>query len=211
MCPSVCAVDVHPSVCQSQVCLHDNLWTIQARITKFGPKEQLTLTFKVKFILKIQIYSHFGFVWTITHHPFKLGSPNLDQRCILAVLRSLSILGLIYIDLQSHFQFWKLFFLPNLFICTVLVRASLVIDQIGFGFWLNIRFAVTCQWTLWSIIHLAIDLIISKDRYCLWITAVPWSKFVYILIASLMVWYLVQHDFNNSKICEPNLQGKMWD
>ena len=49
------------SVCQLWACLHDNMWTIQARITKFGPKVQtpvnipsvlggwLTLILKSKF------------------------------------------------------------------------------------------------------------------------------------------------------------------
>ena len=32
---------------------------------------------------------HFELVCTITHHLFKLGSPNLDQRCKIAWLRSL--------------------------------------------------------------------------------------------------------------------------
>ena len=31
------------------------------------------------------------------------GFPNLDQKCILALLRSLLILGLIDLDLQFHF------------------------------------------------------------------------------------------------------------
>ena len=31
------------SVCQSQVCLHDNLWPVLARITKFEPEMQNTL------------------------------------------------------------------------------------------------------------------------------------------------------------------------
>ena len=57
------------SVCQSLACPRDNLGPVQARITKFGPKMQktlvkvpivlegqLTMTFKVKFNLKVQIY-----------------------------------------------------------------------------------------------------------------------------------------------------------
>ena len=40
------------------------------------------------------------FVRTITHYPFKLGSPNLDHRCKRPWLRSLLFLGLIDLDLQ---------------------------------------------------------------------------------------------------------------
>ena len=41
----------------------------------------LTMTFKVKFNFKVKIYPIFELVRAITHHPFKLGQPNLDQRC----------------------------------------------------------------------------------------------------------------------------------
>ena len=54
---------------------------------------------------------------TITHRPFKLGSPNLDQRCKILWLRSLLFCGAIDLDLQgqtwlkkSNFQvspYWK--------------------------------------------------------------------------------------------------------
>ena len=52
------------SVCQSLTCPHDNSGPVQAVITKFVPKMQnaycfvdwSTLTFKVKFNLKVQIY-----------------------------------------------------------------------------------------------------------------------------------------------------------
>ena len=40
-----------------------------------------TLTFKVKFNLKVKIYPILSLSATITHHPFKLGPPNLAQRC----------------------------------------------------------------------------------------------------------------------------------
>ena len=54
-----------------------------------GGGGQLTMTSKVKFNLKVRIYPYFEIVRTITHHPFKLGSPNLNQRCKIARLRSL--------------------------------------------------------------------------------------------------------------------------
>ena len=46
---------------------------------------------------------HFEFVHAITHHQFKLQFPNLEQKFILALFRSLPILGLIEIDLQFSF------------------------------------------------------------------------------------------------------------
>ena len=55
--------------------------------------------------LERQILPHFELVHTITHQPFKLESPNLDRKCILALLRSLLILDLIGFDLRFHFQY----------------------------------------------------------------------------------------------------------
>ena len=47
-------------------------------------------------------------VCAITHHPFKLGSPNLDHSCKRPWLRSLLFWGVIDLDLQSqklpHFE-----------------------------------------------------------------------------------------------------------
>ena len=73
---SVC---VCHSVCQSLAFPHDNLGPIQARITKFGPKLQYNLVkipipllsdqpwpsaFKIKFNLKVQIYTILSFSTT---------------------------------------------------------------------------------------------------------------------------------------------------
>ena len=60
--------------------------------------------------LESQILPHFELVHTITHQPFKLESPHLDGKCILALSRSLLILDLIGFDLHFHFQSWNLFF-----------------------------------------------------------------------------------------------------
>ena len=60
--------------------------------------------------LESQILPHFELVHTITYQPFKLESPNLDRKCILALSRSLLILELIGFDLHFHFQSWNLFF-----------------------------------------------------------------------------------------------------
>ena len=83
------------SVCQSRACPLDNSWPIQARITTFGPNVQNTLVKVIvlrgngpwhsrsNITLKIKIYQIliFKFFCAITRHPFKLGSPNLDQSC----------------------------------------------------------------------------------------------------------------------------------
>ena len=43
-------------------------------------------------------------VRAITHHPFQLGSPNLDQRCKRPWLRSLLFCGTIDYDLQGQIE-----------------------------------------------------------------------------------------------------------
>ena len=53
--------------------------------------------------LRSQNLPHFELVHAITHHQLKLQFPNLEQKCILALFRSLPILGLIEIDLQFNF------------------------------------------------------------------------------------------------------------
>ena len=63
----------------------------------------LTLTFKVKFNFKVKIFHHFEFVHAMTHHQLNLQFPNLEQKCILVLFRSLPILRLIEIDLQFNF------------------------------------------------------------------------------------------------------------
>ena len=53
--------------------------------------------------LQSQNLPHFDFVHVITHHQLKLQFPNLKQKCILALFRSLPTLGLIVIDVQFNF------------------------------------------------------------------------------------------------------------
>ena len=53
--------------------------------------------------LQSQNLPHFELVHAITNHQLKLQFPNLEQKCILALFRSLLILGLIDIDLQFNF------------------------------------------------------------------------------------------------------------
>ena len=45
---------------------------------------------------------HSELVHAITHHQLRLQFPNLEQKCILALFKSLPILGLIEIDLQFN-------------------------------------------------------------------------------------------------------------
>ena len=53
--------------------------------------------------LQNQNLPYFELVLAINHHQLKLQFPNLEQKCILALFRSLPILGLIEIDLQFNF------------------------------------------------------------------------------------------------------------
>ena len=48
------------------------------------------------------VCSNHELVRTITHRPFKLGSPNLDQRCKTPWFGSLLFLGMIDLDLQGQ-------------------------------------------------------------------------------------------------------------
>ena len=93
VCLFVCVcVSVCQSVCPSLACPCHNSRPVSVRITRFGPRVQNNLVrycfvewsiliLKVKFKVQVQIYHIFEFVHTITHHPFKLWSPNWDQRC----------------------------------------------------------------------------------------------------------------------------------
>ena len=130
--------------------------------------------------LESQILPHFEPIRTLNHQPFKLESPQLDRKCTLALLRSLLILDLIGFDLHFHFQYWNLFFyqiaLRSFCIIfsetrrlQILVRPSQATDRISLGFWLNISFVVNYRGAFRPIV----DLLISEDRYFLWITAVP--------------------------------------
>ena len=65
----------------------------------------IDLDFQGQIELQSQNLPHFELVHAITHHQLKLQFPNLEQKCILALFRSLPILGLIEIDLQKKIQF----------------------------------------------------------------------------------------------------------
>ena len=53
--------------------------------------------------LQSQNLPHCELVHAINHHQLKLQFPNLEQKCILVLSRSLPILGFIDIDLQFNF------------------------------------------------------------------------------------------------------------
>ena len=104
----------------------NNSGPVRATITKCGPRMQKSLV-KVPIVwgggidhdlqgqieLKSQDLSHFELVRTITHYPFQLGSPNLDQRRKIAWLRSLSFWIAIDLDLQGQIRFKKSIFLVS--------------------------------------------------------------------------------------------------
>ena len=111
---------VHPSVRQSvrhQVCLSDNSSPVQARITKFRPSVKNTLVkipivlwgdwpdFQGQIWLQYQNLPNFKLVRAITHLPFKLKPPNLDQRWKITWLRSLLLGELIELTCQILTQF----------------------------------------------------------------------------------------------------------
>ena len=93
-------LSVSPSV-HHKVCLCNNAWRVKARITKFGPEVQNNLV-KISVVLRggqpspsrsnltSNLYPILSLklVCMITHHPFKLETPNLDQRCKTACQRS---------------------------------------------------------------------------------------------------------------------------
>ena len=88
-------MSVCPSVCLS-VCLS---------VTPFYPRP--VLAFGYCRCLRLSVRPSVSpsitkFVRAITHHPFELGSPNLDHRCKRPWLRSLLFLGVIDPDLQGQ-------------------------------------------------------------------------------------------------------------
>ena len=111
VCVCVC-LSVCPYVCQSLACPRDNSGPVQARIAKFGPKMQKTLV-KVPIVLgdnwpwpsrsNLTSNSKLTPFWACPNHYSPLWFPNLDNKCILALLRSLLIQGLIDLELHPHF------------------------------------------------------------------------------------------------------------
>ena len=52
----------------------------------------------------VRVCGNHVLVRAITHHPFKLGSPNLDKRCKRPWLRALLFCGTIDCDVQGHIE-----------------------------------------------------------------------------------------------------------
>ena len=77
-------------------------------------------------------------VCTITHHPFKLGSPNLDDKCITHWLRFPSFLGAIDVNLQGQIELHKSKFTP-FWACPwhLFLRVQLTIFEHWFRQWLG--------------------------------------------------------------------------
>ena len=96
--PGIVIAWVRPFV-HHQVCSCDNSSPVQARLTKFGPKMQncfvgvIDHDLQGQILLKSKNLPHFELVPIILHHPFQLGSPNLEQRCKIHCLRSLLFVG----------------------------------------------------------------------------------------------------------------------
>ena len=71
------------------------------RALLFGAAIDLDLQGHIE--LKSQNLPHFELVRSISHHQLKSVFPNFGQKCILALLRSLLILGWIDLDVLFHF------------------------------------------------------------------------------------------------------------
>ena len=76
-CPRLClSICSYATVCQAWACPCDNLWPVQAKITKYGKQfgqdpnsfRGLTFTFKVKFNLKVKIS---GFTTRVNTQPIQ--------------------------------------------------------------------------------------------------------------------------------------------
>ena len=66
-----------------------------------GGEGVIDLYLQGQIYLQSQNLPRFELVREITHHPFKLGPPNLDQRCKTPWLRSLLFWGLIELDMSN--------------------------------------------------------------------------------------------------------------
>ena len=74
--------------------------------------------------LQSQNLPHFEFVRVITHHPFKLGSPNLNQSCKIPWLRSMLFWGLIELDLSNLTIFKNPVYLHHFCVFEIFVRPA---------------------------------------------------------------------------------------
>ena len=72
--------------------------------TSFGLRV-LSSPASVGMCVRVCVCINHELVRLITHRSFKLGSPNLDQRCKTSWFRSLLFLGMIDLDLQGQIKF----------------------------------------------------------------------------------------------------------
>ena len=118
LCGSVC-----PCVCVN----HELVRTITHRSFKLGSPHldqrcktpcvrsllflgMIDLDLQGQIKLKCQSLLHFELVRNITHQPFLLESPNLDQNASQHCLDPYKFWIWLVFDLHSHFQSWNLFF-----------------------------------------------------------------------------------------------------
>ena len=74
--------------------------------------------------LQSQNLPHFELVRPITHHPFKLGPPNLDQMFKIPRLRSLLFWGLIELDMSNLTYFQNPVYLHRFCVFEIFVRLA---------------------------------------------------------------------------------------
>ena len=74
--------------------------------------------------LQSQSLPHFELVRPITHHPFKLGPPNLDQMFKIPWLRSLLFWGLIELDMSNLTYFQNSVYLHRFCVFEIFVRLA---------------------------------------------------------------------------------------
>ena len=98
----VCTITHHPIKLKSPKSDHKYKTLVKIPIV-FGCDCPWPLRSNLTSKSKFTPFSVCEFVRTISHHWLKSGFPNLDQRCILALLRFPLILGLVDLDFQFYF------------------------------------------------------------------------------------------------------------
>ena len=76
-------------------------WLRSLLLWGVGGRGVIDLYLQGQIYLQSQNLPHFELVRVITHHPFKLRPPNLDQRCKTPWLRCLLFWGLIELDMSN--------------------------------------------------------------------------------------------------------------
>ena len=84
------------------LCVHISCDFYPRPVLAFGYCHRLRLWVCVSVCVYVCVCINHELVRTITHRPFQLGSPNLDQRCKTPWFRSLLFLGMLDLDLQGQ-------------------------------------------------------------------------------------------------------------